>query len=187
MFMPFIGSLFYFSTAPRYFSTSNINTKLTVIFVLTIMIPLLIFYFLKRLKIITSIHLVTTRQRIIPLTLNVLILLLIVQHIIPINEFNELYYFFIGALLSTITCLILAFLKFKASIHMAAIAGILMFFIAISINYNIHIINIIILVFVANGAIAMSRIHVNAHNYIELIIGFFIGLIPQLILVNYWL
>jgi len=37
------------------------------------------------------------------------------------------------------------------------------------------------------GAIATSRLHLKAHTYKELILGVFIGFIPQLILVSYWL
>ena len=70
---------------------------------------------------------------------------------------------------------------------MIAAAGVLQFFIALSIHFNININATIAVFFIIIGAIATSRLHLNAHTNIELIIGFFIGLIPQLILVNYWL
>jgi hypothetical protein len=84
-------------------------------------------------------------------------------------------------------CLILAILKFKASLHMVATAGMLMFFIALSIHFSINIIGAIALFFIIVGATATSRLHMKAHSNIELVIGFFIGLLPQLILLNYWL
>jgi len=40
---------------------------------------------------------------------------------------------------------------------------------------------------IITGAVATSRLHLKAHSNIELVIGAFIGVIPQLILVNYWL
>ena len=70
---------------------------------------------------------------------------------------------------------------------MIASAGILMFFIALSIHFSINIVGTIALFFIIVGAIGTSRLHMNAHSNIELIIGFFTGLIPQLILLNYWL
>jgi hypothetical protein len=70
---------------------------------------------------------------------------------------------------------------------MIAIGGLLMFFIALSIHFNINIIGSIALMFIISGAVATSRLHLKAHSLIELIIGFFIGAIPQLILLNYWL
>jgi hypothetical protein len=37
------------------------------------------------------------------------------------------------------------------------------------------------------GAVATSRLHLRAHNNIELLMGVFVGIIPQLIMLNYWL
>ncbi|GAL78820.1 hypothetical protein JCM19274_3378 [Algibacter lectus] len=37
------------------------------------------------------------------------------------------------------------------------------------------------------GAVATSRLHLNAHTSKELIFGFFVGLIPQLLLINFWM
>ncbi|MEJ2114042.1 MAG: hypothetical protein P8X62_10275, partial [Flavobacteriaceae bacterium] len=62
-----------------------------------------------------------------------------------------------------------------------------MFFVALSIHYNININGTLALLSIIIGLIATSRLYLNAHNYKELTIGFFIGFIPQLILINYWL
>ena len=75
----------------------------------------------------------------------------------------------------------------KASIHMIAVSGLFMFFIALSIHFNININGTLALMSVITGAVATSRLHLNAHTYKELIMGCFVGVFPQLILVNYWL
>jgi len=185
--MPTIGVLFYFSKAPRYIPLPFIKAKLFAVVLFTIILPILLFFLLKTTRRVRSIHLDSTKERITPLILNAVIVLLITQRILPINELVELYFFFIGILLSTMACLILAILKFKASIHMIASSGVLMFFIALSIHFSINIIGTIAIFFVIVGALATSRLHMNAHSNIELIIGFFVGLVPQLILLNYWL
>jgi len=173
--------------APKQFDTTLNYGVLLLIFLLTIVLPILLFYTLKKSKIIDSIHLKTTRERIVPLILNTIIVILIIQFIIPIISYIELYYFFTGILLSTIACLFLAFLKFKASIHMIAISGLLMYLIATGVHFNIDITIIVALLIVITGAVATSRLYMKAHTFSELIVGFFIGLIPQLILINYWL
>jgi len=185
--MPLLGVVFYFSKSPRYIPIQIIQAKLISLSILTILLPILLFYLLKTLGKATSIYLETTQQRIIPLLLNAIITLLIILRVLPETEIIELYYFFVGILISTLSCLILAILKFKASIHMIAIAGVFMFCIALSIHFSININGSLSLLVIVIGAIATSRLHLKAHNYKELIIGFFIGLIPQLILVNYWL
>ena len=106
---------------------------------------------------------------------------------LPIDEIPELYFFFIGILISTVTCLALAYAKFKASIHMIASAGFFMFAIALAIHFKINTNGTIALMCIIIGAIATSRLHLKAHTPVELAIGFFVGLLPQLILLNYWM
>jgi hypothetical protein len=185
--MPFLGVAFYFSKSPRFIPFPLIKAKLLSLALLTIFLPVLLFFLLRTLQKVNSIHLATAKERIIPLLLNCIIVFLITQHVLPYNEIIELYYFFMGILLSTLSCLILVFLKFKASIHMISSGGLFMFFIALSIHFNININGTIAFFTIAIGAIATSRLHLNAHTNIELLIGFFIGLFPQFILLNYWL
>lgn len=185
--MPIFGVIFYFHKSPRFLPQEVIQAKLISLVILTVILPIMIYFLLKTLGKVKSPHLQSTKERILPLSLNCIIVLLVLQRIISPNQIIELYYFFVGILISTLTCLILAVLKFKASIHMVAIAGLFMFFIALSIHFSININGTLALMIVLIGAIASSRLHLNAHNYTELIVGFFIGFLPQLILINYWL
>lgn len=187
LLIPILGVLFYFHKTPRFVPDNLAKAKLISIFILTILLPLLIYQLLRTLKKVDSIHLSTTRERIMPLLLNSIILLLIIKRVLPFNEVIELYYFFIGILISNLACLILAFLDFKASIHMIAVSGLFMFFIALSIHFSINILGSIALVLAIGGAVATSRLHLKAHTVRELIMGCFVGLIPQLLLLNYWL
>lgn len=187
LLMPFLGVVFYFSKSPRFIPLPIIKAKVFSIALLTICLPILLFFVLKTLRKVKSVDMATSKERIIPLIINCVIIFFIVQRVLPSNEIIELYYFFIGILLSTLSCLMLALLNFKVSIHMIASAGVLLFFTALSIHFNININGTIAFFFIILGAIATSRLHLNAHTNIELIIGFFVGLIPQLILINYWL
>ena len=187
LIMPILGVIFYFSKSPRYIPDDIIKAKLISLFILTIVLPVLLYFLLRTLGKVKSIYLESTKERVLPLILNCIVILLVLQRIITPNQIIELYYFFVGILLSTLSCLILAVLKFKASIHMLAVSGLFMFFIALSIHFNININGTLALMSIIVGAVATSRLHVKAHTYIELIVGVFIGMIPQLILVNYWL
>jgi len=62
-----------------------------------------------------------------------------------------------------------------------------MFFIAVSIHFSININGTLAIMAILTGAIATSRLHLKAHTSTELLIGFIIGFIPQLILLKYWL
>ena len=185
--MPLFGVAFYFYKSPKYIPFPIVKAKLVSLSLLTILLPILLYFLLKTLRKVNSAQLKSTQERIFPLVINSIIVFIVVQRILPQNQFIELYFFFIGILLSTLTCLMLAIVKFKASIHMIASGGVFFFFIAISIHYSININGTIALFSIIIGAIATSRLHLKAHTNIELIIGFFIGLIPQLLMLNYWL
>ena len=185
--MPLLGVLFYFSKTPRFIPEPIMKAKVFSITILTIILPILVYFLLKTIKNVESVYLESTKERIVPLTVNIGIVSLILYRVLPPTEIEELYYFFLGILCSTIACLLLAILKFKASIHMIASAGFFMFAVALSIHFKININGTIALMCIILGAIATSRLHLKAHSNIELIIGFFIGLIPQLFVLNYWL
>lgn len=187
LIMPLLGLIFYFSKTPRFIPEPVIKAKVFSISILTIILPVLLYFLLKTIKQVESLDLKTTKERIIPLILNVLITVLILNRVLPYNEIPELYYFYLGILFSTISCLILAILRFKASIHMMGSAGFFMFAVALSIHFKININGTIAVMCVIIGAIATSRLHLKAHTNAELIIGFFIGFLPQLLLLNYWL
>jgi hypothetical protein len=187
LIMPFLGVLFYFLKSPRFIPDFTIKAKLFSIGILTVVLPILLFYLLKTISKINSFYLETTKERIWPLILNCTIVILILSRVLTQNEIPELYFFFIGILCSSLACLILACLNFKVSIHMIASAGLFMFVVAIGIHFKININGTIAFMCIVMGAIATSRLHLKAHSTIELIMGFFIGLIPQLIMLNYWL
>ncbi|MEO5788541.1 MAG: hypothetical protein ACOH2D_01880 [Gelidibacter sp.] len=187
LLMPLLGVIFYFSKTPRFIPEPVIRAKVFSITILTVILPILIYFLLKTIKQVESLELKTSKERIIPLILNVLILILILKRVLPYEEIPELYYFYLGILFSTLACLFLAFLKFKASIHMIGSAGFFMFALALSIHFKININGTIALMCVILGAIATSRLHLKAHTNAELVMGVFIGLTPQLVLLNYWL
>jgi len=187
LIMPLLGVIFYFSKSPRYIPIEIIQAKVVSLFILTVILPILLYLLLKTVGVVNTINLETTKERIYPLILNGIVMLIVLQRILTPTQSIELYFFFLGILISNIACLLLAIMKFKASIHMIAISGVFMFFIALSIHFSININGTLALMCIIIGAIATSRLHLKAHTYKELIIGVFIGFMPQLLLVSYWL
>lgn len=185
--MPLLGVIFYFSKTPRFIPDPVMKAKVFSVTILTIILPVLLYFLLKTIKKVESLELKTSKERIIPLILSTFIMVLILNRVLTYDEIPELYYFYLGILFSTLSCLFLAFLKFKASIHMIGSAGFFMFAVALSIHFKININGTIALMCIIIGAIATSRLHLKAHNTAELLIGFFVGLLPQMVLLNYWL
>ncbi|WP_026754077.1 hypothetical protein [Sediminibacter sp. Hel_I_10] len=187
LLMPLLGVIFYFHKTPRFIPETVVYAKVFSLSILTVLLPILLYFLLKTIKKVESIHLATANERRLPLFINGILILLIINRVLPIDDIPELYYFFLGILISTITCFALALVNFKASIHMIGAAGFFMFAIALSIHFKININGTMALMCIIMGAIATSRLHLKAHTVIELVIGFFVGLLPQLLILNYWI
>jgi len=126
------------------------------------------------------------KERRFPYLIAVALNLYITQYVFTESMDLELHYFFAGISFTSITFLILSCLNFKASLHTAAISGLTMFIIALSIHLQLNLIIGIGALILTNGLVATSRLHLKAHSSLELIIGFTIGLAPQFMMMTYW-
>ncbi|QNJ97746.1 hypothetical protein [Constantimarinum furrinae] len=187
LLMPLLGTFLYFIITPRYVDPELIRAKLIAVAIITLLIPLITFYLLKNLNVVSSVQLEEVKERKVPLMIQSVLLLLIIKMVFDPYDSIELYYFFVGILFSAITALILVFFKIKISLHQMGIAGVTMFLMALSIHFKINLLLWIVLLFIANGWVASSRLHTESHNYPEIITGFFVGVVPQFILLNFWL
>ena len=70
---------------------------------------------------------------------------------------------------------------------MVGVSGLLMFLINLSIHFEINLIIAISALILLTGGVASARLYLRAHTKIELTIGLFIGLLSQLLTVQYWL
>lgn len=187
LWIPTYGVALYYFVTPRYVLPEMIQSKLLVVFILTFLIPMVFFFLLKNLGLVKSIHLNEVKERKLPLMIQCLILVVLVKIVFVSTNYPELYFFFVGMLCSAVTAFILVILKFKVSLHMIGVAGITMFLIALSIHFKINTLYTIGILLFVNGWVASSRLHTKSHTGVELLIGFFVGLLPQLIFVAYWL
>lgn len=187
LWMPFVGSLLYFMVTPRFFPVSLIKAKLLAIAITTLFIPVVFYFLLKNLGKAQSPFLPDVKERLWPLFFYILLMGLNLYQIL--NEYNypALYYFFVGILFSILTSYILAWFNFKISLHMVGLAGLLMFVLSLSIFFHLNLIFSIAFLIIALGLTATSRLFFKAHTGVEILFGFFIGLIPQIIVLNYWL
>ncbi len=187
VWMPFIGSLLYFLITPRYFPTPLIKAKLLAIAITTLFIPIVFYFLLKNLGKATNMFLSDVKERRWPLFFFCLLIGLNLYQILDVYNYPALYYFFVGILFSALTGFLMALLQIKISLHMGGLSGILMFVIALSIFYRINLIYTISFLIAAIGLTATSRLQLKAHNWLELSLGFLIGFIPQIMVLNFWL
>lgn len=187
LFVPIGGTLSYFLVTPKFNSLQLQSGNILPIFILTVIIPIILFLILKNLGLISSVFAPTLKERRYPLYLSMLIYLMILYKVIPLNYINELYYFFVGLLIATFAALILLFLKIKASIHLLGMGNILVYLVGLSIHFEINITFVISLFTLLTGLVATSRMFMKAHGRVELLIGFLVGCSSQLFVFKYWL
>jgi hypothetical protein len=136
---------------------------------------------------INSVMVADIEQRKIPLVIQCFLIIFLVRKSVPLEHYPELHFFFLSGLLSALLALILLFFKIKASLHMLAISALTVFIIGLSLQLQAQsTFNIALLVFM-NGVVARSRLEMKAHSIKELIIGFILGVIPQITLWSLWL
>lgn len=187
LFIPIGGTLSYFLVTPRLNSLQLQSGNILPIFILTIIIPIILFLILKNLGLISSIFAPKLGERKYPLYFSMIIYLMILYKVIPLNYINELYYFFVGLLIATFAVLLLIFTRIKASIHLMGMGSILIYLIGLSIHFEVNITFAIALFTLMTGIVATSRLFMNAHSRVELFVGFLIGSCSQLFVFKYWL
>jgi len=100
---------------------------------------------------------------------------------------TELYHFFLGSMISSTIALLLVFYKKKVSLHMLGMASLTVFCIGCFMHFGIKNVYFVSGLLLCNGLVASSRFEMKAHTLTELALGYVIGLIPQLVLLFFWL
>ena len=181
------AALFYFFFNDSYFTNLEKYFAVFQIVIITIVLPILSFFVLRTAGQVDSVMISEISQRKIPLVIQCFLTILLVRKSITLDHFPEFYFFFLAGLLSTIVALVLLFFKIKASLHLVAISALTIFVIGLSIHNQTRNINVIAFLVLMNGIVASSRLEMNAHTPKELVIGFLLGIIPQLLLLRFWL
>lgn len=187
LFMTLTAAVYFFSATPVQYPPTRVVHWLLSIIIWSLLFPLLLNVVLKKLNAIKSIHLKTVKERFWPLLLNSIIMSYIGFVVVTKADCVELHYFVLGSLLTIILGLTLSILKIKASIHMMAVSGAFLFMILTNLHFGVSIDNVVIVFVLVMGAMASSRLHLNAHSLKELAIGLIIGVLPQILLFNQWL
>jgi hypothetical protein len=187
LFIPTYGTVFYFMVTPKYSPLEMQGGNILPIFILTVIIPLASLLILKQLGMMRSPLLQSAEERIYPLLIFLALILMVLLNIIPNHYTIELYYYFMGMALATASCLFLALLGKVVSLHMVGIGSVLMFMVNLSIHFEKNIVVAISLCTLGCGLLASARLFLKLHGRAAMLTGWLIGLISQLILVQFWM
>jgi len=177
-----IGALLFFTLQPTYLPKEFEYKILIVIFLSTYVIPILFLFILKKRNSIESYHLKTTEERKFPILFFLTITFLLGMRLLELNAIDLLAYSFIAGSLSLLITYILLFIKFKTSLHTLSIGSLIGFVIIISIHYKIKLLLLITIGVLLFGIIGTARLKLKAHTVNEVLLGFVIGIITQILI-----
>ena len=175
--VPTIGVMLYFLIIPNTFESNQKLAILSLIFVVTYLIPLLILVLLKKLGFINSYQTETIKERKLPITLMIIVFYLLANTLEKTTNLKDLAILFYATTLGLFFIYFLFYFKIKASIHLLSLGIILGFFMVLSSIYSQIYLLIYIIILLLAGLLASSRLHLKAHTNKEVYIGFFTGII----------
>lgn len=180
IFISVFAVLYFFLITNGYYNYNTIYLYVIQTLIITVFIPIACFYLLVTLKKIDSIMVTNVSQRKIPLFIQILLCLALIGKSFTPSNFPELFFFFLGSVFSSTIALILAFYHKKISLHMLGMASLTVFCVFCSLRFGIKNFTFLSTLITLNGFIASSRLTMKAHSKTELILGFIIGGIPQM-------
>jgi len=177
--IPTIGTIIYFMIMPKHTPRQMELLIISSVFVGTYVVPLFFLLTLKSSKVIESLHLTNTNERKFPIMFFISISFLISTLLKKTPSIMELSLFFYGMTLALSIVYLLLYIKFKASLHMVGISGLIGFFIYFSYEFEINILLFIAFLFLLAGFIASSRLKLKAHSMKEIYWGVIIGILSE--------
>jgi hypothetical protein len=187
LLIPLYGTLFYFQVTPKYSPLEMQSGNVLPVFILTVIIPIFSLLILRNLKMMRSALMLRAEERVYPLLIFLALLLMILFRVIPNNYSEELYYYFLGMIIATTACLILALFGKVISLHMVGMGSLLMYLIALSIHFEKNIVVAISACTLCSGLVGTARLYLRAHGRAAVLTGWLVGVIAQLLLVRFWL
>ena len=185
LFMP-LWCVYFLFQLPIYFNYTYPETYFHSIYacviVNLILIPLMLSLYLKKHKVIKSLKMETSKERIIPYSISAFFYLLTYFLFSQIRFPNFYLNVFLAAGLAIIILLVFAAFNFKISAHMTGIGGFCGLLIIINLQLGLNTIIPLAISLLLAGILASSRLNLNAHNSIQIFVGFIIGLGSQLLL-----
>ena len=179
--IPTLGALLYFVFVSQIPKGNRQFIILAMIFVATYFIPLLALILLKFLGLIEDFQVRTIRERKIPVLFMMVLFYFLGYILANIPMLKDLGFLFYGTSISLFCIYVFFAFKIKSSLHLVSMGNAIGFFLVLSNIYYISLLPLLMILIVLSGLLASSRLYLKAHTPKELLLGFFIGVLSQLV------
>ena len=177
IFVPIYSLIILFNadTYITYVVQSEVKKFIYLITLLnTVILPIGVFYYFYRAKLIDSFHMHTAKERSLPF------LTTIVFHLSTFYLFTKAPMpslfpnLVLGAAFSVATAFVIN-LKWKVSIHMLGMGGIVGTIIGLILRYQVDAIQLVMALVILSGVVGYSRLRLDAHTPLQVYVGFVLG------------
>jgi membrane-associated phospholipid phosphatase len=158
---------------------------LGLVFGITYVIPVLALIILKSLGLIQSFQVTTIRERRMPVLLMTLLFYLLGNTLGRFSILEDLGLLFYGTSCSLLLSYLFFAFHLKSSLHLLSMGSALGFFLVIMNLYSLSLLPIVMVLILLTGLVASSRLYLNAHTSRELVSGFSLGFVGQLLI--FWI
>ena len=173
---PLLGTLVILYFGPHFLSLKITLLALLLVFVGTYILPVTLSYLLYKLRVIHSLEMKTANERRVPYLVGTLCYYLVSVLILQTDLPSDVHLYILAS--TVVIGIHLVFLRFmKPSAHMAGIGGFTGLLLALSFHYQVNFIPMLSLCFLLSGLVASARLYLKAHNPLELVFGYFSGML----------
>jgi hypothetical protein len=145
-----------------------------LVFLTTILLPLLIVLLFYRMKVVKSFYLESREERIYPL-LAVAVLYYLTYYMLKSFPVSFIFsYYMLGSAFLTILAMIISFYR-KISLHMIGIGGMVGLLMGLSLSLGLDLTWFVISAIILGGFLGFARIQSNSHKPSEIYSGFLVG------------
>lgn len=187
LIMPTLGVLYIFYSG-SYISFMPAEVKKIILIVIaanTFGLPLLVIPLFYQFGVIKSYTMETNKERVLPLAFTIVPYFFSVYFIYRIPLPNIIGTFVLGASIIVMIALVVT-LKWKISLHLLAIGGLVGFLIAFSFKFYIDVFLPLLGLLFISGILASARLELSAHKPSQIYVGFLTGFILMFLTIMYF-
>lgn len=178
MFIPLYTMLLVFQADT--FLTYAVPTELRqfiygVVLINAVMLPTAVFLFLMRKGMIQSFHMHTSAERTVPF-LTVIVFQLSTYFLFVRLPLPGLIPDLVLAGIVSVALALLINLRWKVSIHMLGMGGLVGTFIGLAFRYQVDALDLVGILVLLSGLVGYARLRLNAHTPAQVYVGFVLGM-----------
>ncbi len=149
------------------------------VFISTFFIPTLIILIMKKIGVVHSLEMHTQKERVFPILMVAIAFYITYYFLKRVGLTGLITLFMVGSTMLVLITLLINYAT-KISLHLTAWAGLLGALTGFAIRFNYNLTLIIFSLILLTGIIASARLKLNAHNPLQIYLGFVLGMLGMM-------